>query len=257
MKYVIRDDVPPLGSFAGTPAKISSHEIENQFTEGRIFKDEGNNFYTYGAYIVSCRDELFASEGLPGNHFKNVGEKHHNSGTSFKTVYTCKDYSSPGKGPMDNYFAYAIQSFGFKLERVAKKEMSEIVKSVSCSIDEAITNYFEPIMGSPKDGDLVVYQSQYTNLLLDGSLIKAGSNTHAGIYRDTKSNGHSPNGGTVESKWGWWGNSFVFQHDMFFVPTCYGDIIKFYRLKPEELSLNNSIFAQENLFLTGDIIDLN
>jgi hypothetical protein len=165
MKYIIKKDALTLGSLAGTPAKISSHEIENQFTEGRVFKDEGNNFYTPGARIVTCRDELYASVGLPGNHFKNGGEKCNNSGTSFKTVYTCKDYSSPGKGPMDNCFAYALQSFGSKLEKLAKKEMSEIVKSVSSSIDEAVTDYFEPVLGSPEDGDLVVYQSQYNNLL--------------------------------------------------------------------------------------------
>ncbi len=258
MKYIIKEESPFLGTMAGTSARISSHESNYQQTEGRVYKDDKSGFTTYGVPIATIREKIAATEKMfgdglnVGTRFQSVGDKHHDNGIYFKTIYICNKYDNPGQGPMDNCFSYALSTFGSKLEKVAKKPMQNIVASVSSSIDKAVKDYFEPVIDCAKDGDLVVYQSQYYHVLTNGGSIDPGSNTHAGIYRDTKSNGYSPNGGTVESKWGWMSNPFVFQHDMFVVPPCYGDIVKFYRLKSE--SGPEEVFLQDDLSLSGQIV---
>jgi hypothetical protein len=130
-----------------------------------------------------------------------------------------------------NCFAYALGTFGEKLERLAGKPMAEIQKSVSGSIDEALWLYFDCITDEPQDSDLVVYQTLCREKTPNGSIINARTNTHAGIFRNSKPNWNSPSDGTVEGKWGWLGNPYVFQSDWFFTPDFYGLLAKVYRIK--------------------------
>jgi hypothetical protein len=118
------------------------------------------------------------------------------------------------------------------LETVANLPLQELlVQSSAYGINYIIHLYFENV-DQPEDGDLVVYESSKTldkwNIDID-----AGKSTHAGIYRKSKPNWNSPFGGTIESKWSWWSNPYVFQHDVFFVPDFIGDSAKFYRLKKQ------------------------
>jgi len=221
-----------LGTLAGTEATIESHESENRLTAGRVLmsncadelrKDIDNAWNSYHEFLFYCRYPETAAKGLNyGDKCQKIGEALNGKGTIFKTTYICTEDAEILK-PSLNCFGYALQSFGRKLEILANQPMKEIVASVRSSIDSVVTNSFEPITDKPQDGDLVIYQNR-------------NENTHAGIYRDTKAK-NSPEGGTVESKWGFRDNKYVFQHDMFFAPEKYGDIVKFYRLKDVDADL--------------------
>lgn len=141
---------------------------------------------------------------------------------------TVKTYENNDPQRYLNCFAYALGTFGETLENLAGIPMTEIQKSVDQEIDSVVRRYFVNV-DTPIDGDLVVCSvdpgmTAYTT----GGTPVTGT-THAGIYRNTQQNWHSPTGGTVESKWGWLGNRYVFQHDVFFVPHFYGNRVKFYR----------------------------
>jgi hypothetical protein len=129
-----------------------------------------------------------------------------------------------------NCFAYALGTYGEHLEKIAGMEMMEIQKAVCTTIDGIVSKYFHCVQDLPQDGDLAIYQKTIVNHFLAGVTITFNETTHAGIYRDSKPNWNSPRGGTIESKWGW-GNPYIFQHDIFFCPHSYGDIVKFYWLK--------------------------
>lgn len=146
-------------------------------------------------------------------------------GGFFFTVKTCD-----GEERFLNCFAYALGTFGYKLGQLAKKDMTEIQKSVSQTIDHIVSRYFTNVI-EPEDGDLAVYSVAPGRRLHTPRGIEVSGTTHAGVYRKSKPNWNSPSGGSIESKWGWLSNPYVFQHDVFFTPDFYGDQVKFYRIK--------------------------
>ncbi|MBS0289070.1 MAG: hypothetical protein JSS07_03400 [Proteobacteria bacterium] len=134
-----------------------------------------------------------------------------------------------------NCFAYALSTFGEKLEVISGEKMEVIMNSVGQKIDHIVQKYFEPVDDEPNDGDLVIYNStKEIKLPQGGKSIYSNETTHAGIYRKTKPNWNSPCGGSVESKWGWLANPYVFGHDIFFTPYFYGNRAEFYRIKSIE-----------------------
>lgn len=142
---------------------------------------------------------------------------------------TVKTFDDEDERRILNCFAYALGTFGDKLERLTGKNMAEIQKSVSQKIDHVVSRYFKNVV-EPEDGDLAVYNVSPGKILYTPGGKKVSGITHAGVYRKSKPNWNSPSGGTIESKWGWFSNPYVFQHDAFFAPHFYGDQLKFYRL---------------------------
>jgi hypothetical protein len=143
---------------------------------------------------------------------------------------TVKKFEDQSDEAALNCFAYAVGTYGNKLEKLAGQPMKEIQKSVDDTIDSVVKKYFtnisEPNM--PRDGDLVVYSIPEGEMMQTprGRLVEG--TTHAGIYRE---NNPSCPGGSVESKWGWIDNPGVFQHDVFFAPRYYGGDAKIFRIK--------------------------
>lgn len=230
----IRKERNFLGTFAGTEEFLPSYNSQI-FTYSR-------KYYPFGG-SKDLRNMLSNCEA--GKKYNKLGEEYsftplslrdgRNFGSSytdmqgggfFLTLKTFKDQKQ-----FTNCFGYALSTYGDKLEEIACKNMEELQESAKESIDKALKEYFDPIPGKPMDGDLAVYQTSKYLETPGGRRIKEGKNTHAGIYRKSKPNWNSPFGGTIESKWGWFLNPHVFQHDIFFTPEFYGDTVKFYRLK--------------------------
>lgn len=210
---------PFLGTLAGNISYATSNLNPEQKTYTR----------SYVSFLGSdqLRSNLAKQRDCWG--YKDFGVRTMNlEGGYFKTAESYK-YEEPGEPVADhrrflNCFQYALGTFGNKLEMIAGKSMEQIQDSVSESIDAAVKLYFEPISDEPEDGDLIIYEND------------SGNNVHAGIYRKTAPLERSAHGGTIVSKWGGWGLgrppcTFVFQHDIFFVPEFYGNKAKFYSLK--------------------------
>lgn len=89
-----------------------------------------------------------------------------------------------------------------------------------------LSRFFDPV-DLPREGDMVIYE---------------GTNeypAHYGVFRESKSNWLSPEGGTVESKWNWFRSPYVFQHDLFFVPPFFGNNARFYRVKDQPVEVDH------------------
>lgn len=128
-------------------------------------------------------------------------------------------------------FQYAIEQLKNELEKITNLSIEEICKQVGAyGIQFILDEYFENVE-KVEDGDIAIYyDSKYPNKPL-----------HAGIYRDSRPNWNSPRGGTIESLPRNYLQPYIFQHDMFFVPDEYGDLIKFFRVKKENQLFNFSI----------------
>ena len=219
-----------LGTMAGDQVHLTG--IDKEKTYGRKYKSFGGS------------DDLrkkISKEGSAtfGKGYKDIGEEY-----SFPPFDPTKRSSMPGGGyfvtiktyadgdPQRNLncFIYALGTFGSKLEKLAGKEMKEIQESVLATIDHVVEKYFNNVT-EPEEGDLVIYSVSPGNCIFAPGGTQVSGTTHAGVYRKTKPNWNSPPGGSVESKWGFLMNPFVFQHDVFFTPDFYGDQVKFYRLK--------------------------
>jgi len=182
-----------------------------------------------------------------GTGYKDIGEEYSytprwhernfltdmQGGGFFKTVHT---FENTSQDRSLNCFAYALGTFGNKLENLAKEDMQTIQESVALTIDQSVKKYFTNVTTIPEDGDLAVYSIPPGEIMRTPGGLKVSGTTHAGIYRKSEPNWNSPKGGSIESKWGWFGNPYVFQHDVFFVPDFYGNVVKFYRLNtPSQL----------------------
>lgn len=121
---------------------------------------------------------------------------------------------------------YITRILGPQLESISGLTVEELIKQF-CAYGQyyLLECFFEPI-DLPQNGDLVIYQGT------------EDSRPHYGIFRESSPNWNSPSGGTVESKWEWWGSPYVFQHDIFFVPPIYGNVAKFYRVKSERVNVD-------------------
>lgn len=157
-----------------------------------------------------------------GTGYKKIGEDYSQAGGVFIIKIDFDEFS---EGSDLNCFAYALGTFGERLEILAQKSMNEIQESVSSSIDLVVEHYFENVRDEPEDGDLVIYKS--SGYYMEGQFFQG--TTHAGVYR--KLDDGLNERGAVESKWGWMLNPYVFVHDVFFVPSFYGETVQFYRLK--------------------------
>lgn len=115
--------------------------------------------------------------------------------------------------------SYALKFFGKKLEELSGKKLSRLQdKCTQLGIDSILLPYFKPV-NVPRDGDLVVY--------------RGGELPHAGVYRTSKPNWHSPEGGTVTSKWS---RGHTSQTDVFFISSDVGDVAQFFRIRDEAVS---------------------
>jgi hypothetical protein len=227
---------------AGNPVYMTG--VNQEQTYGRKYESFG------GSDDLRNKISNIGAEHF-GEGYKTIGEQYNFTplrlwdGRPFNTTHssmqggsyflTIKTYNDNDQDQFLNCFKYALGSFGVDLEKLVGKEMKEIQNSVSHTINHVVDEYFMNV-GEPSDGDLVVYSvSPGKSISTPGGALISGT-THAGIYRKTNPNWNSPKGGSVESKWGWLGNPYVFQHDIFFTPDFYGDQVKFYRLK----KLNNT-----------------
>jgi hypothetical protein len=166
-----------------------------------------------------------------------LGEKYSYTPLKYQEYRSGRNFGcSPGTIPGGGFFltvetlpeercqisshAYALNILRDQLQNLSGLPISQIQNQADYySMDYIVSQYFECIK-LPEDGDLVVYY--------DGIKIM-----HSGIHRKSEPNWNSPLGGTVESKWGLF-SSFVFQHDVFFIPNVYGNTAKFYRVKKEK-----------------------
>jgi hypothetical protein len=227
-----------LGTLAGNPRFMPGSN--KQQTYGRKYESFGDSD-DLKKKISIIGDDYF------GKGYKCIGEKYNFTplrlwdGRMFNTTkpssmqgggyfLTIKTYDNEDQERGLNCFAYALGTFGRDLEKLAGKEIKKIQESVLKTINHAVEEYFTNV-DEPEDGDLVVYSVSPEKSIRTPSGIPISGTTHAGVYRKTKRNWNSPKGGSVESKWGWFGNPYVFQHDVFFTPDFYGDQVKFYRLK--------------------------
>lgn len=225
-----------LGTMAGNQHYLIGND--NQLTYGRVYKPFG------GSDIL--RKKLSADDKPFGSHeYKKLGESYSFTPLQFRDgrafgvesttkqgggyFLTVKEYEREDKERFLNCFAYALGHFSEGLERLTGKTINEIQDLVHETIDDVVKKYFVNV-SVPSDGDLAVYSvSPGRYIDLKGQRIEG--TTHAGIYRATQPNWNSPDGGTVESKWGWLANYHIFKHDVFFIPHFYGDTVKFYSLK--------------------------
>ena len=114
----------------------------------------------------------------------------------------------------DDSISYVIKKLGDSLKKSSGLEQQEIVQRIYAYGVEYFLHQFCESVAVPQEGDVVVYpKAKFLQL---------------GIFRESTPNWNSPEGGTVESVWNRWG---AFQHDIFFVPSSYGDTATFYRLK--------------------------
>lgn len=181
---------------------------------GKGYKDIGEEYsFTYSRL----------SDGRPFNTTKPGSMQ---GGGYFLTIKTFDN----AEDQQQSCFEYALGTFGSKLEKLAGKEMKKVQESVERTIDHVVEECFTNVT-EPEDGDLVVYSISPGYYMLTSNGIPISGTTHAGVYRKTEPNWNSPKGGSVESKWGWLLNPYVFQHDVFFTPDFYGNLVKFYRLK--------------------------
>jgi hypothetical protein len=189
----------------------------------RSISEKGNDEYGRGYKVIG---DAYSFTPWPGTPFSGIPRRLQGGGF-FLTV---KTFEETDQDRYLNCYAYALGTFGKDLEKLAEKKMEEIQKSVSLSINEVVKRYFTTVI-APEEGDLVIYSISSGITIRTPGGSRVSGTTHAGIYRKSNPNWNSPEGGTVESKWGWFYNSCVFQHDVFFVPDFYGDTVKFYRLK--------------------------
>lgn len=149
-------------------------------------------------------------------------------------------------------YAYALGTFGTRLEKVAGKSMEELQKSVAeTDIGPIVRKYFENVT-EPRDGDLVIYSHSPGKFYHDYKRRVHSGIMHAGIYRvktvdsemhevlkkwrklagvETESDIKPFQCECVESKWGVWRIPYVFEHEVFFMSPSDGDVVTFYRLK--------------------------
>jgi len=114
---------------------------------------------------------------------------------------------------------YVIHTLGHDLQAISGFSAKELCRQVNAyGVNYLIHHYFTCIK-TPEEGDLIVYTD-----------VKY-SQPQCGIYKNSKPNWNSSEGGTVESKWDWHSNPYVFQHDLFFTPPYFGNVAKFYRIK--------------------------
>jgi hypothetical protein len=231
-----------LGTMAGDQVYLNG--VNGKRTYGRQYKQFGGS-EDLRKKISKVGDEYM------GKGYEDIGNQYNFTplskwdGRPFNTTaskmqgggyfMTVKTYDKNDPERYINCFAYALGTFGKALEKLAGKSLKEIQDSAEYSINHIVERYFENVE-MPQDGDLVVYSIPFGTYLRTPSGVEVTGTTHAGIYRKTDRNWNSPPGGSVESKWGWLGNPYVFQHDVFFAPDFFGDQVKFYRLKKPSAS---------------------
>jgi hypothetical protein len=235
-----------LGTLAGREAFVKSFR---ESTYARIYKSCGfsdDNRYTLSnaanglAYkklgehysVISDEQKLDYNEHRPfgPRNIKDIDDLGYTRGGGF--FLTVKDLAVEGERDI-NCFGYALSTFGEKLVALSGKSSEELIKSAKNNhgMRAIVSDYFTCIAEFPKDGDLAIYQTTKCIKSPGFFTIAPGDITHAGIFRNSKPNWNSPSGGTIESKWGWLSNPYVFQHDVFFTPEFYGDLVTFYRPK--------------------------
>lgn len=160
---------------------------------------------------------------------KQFGERYH------LCLYNCK-----GKKPTDpkergffltleklgkrqkvlsSSLSYALRALKPQLEALSGLKIQEIQEQcIAYGTVYLLHCFFNPVH-VPKDGDLVVYpQIEHTK-------------SQYGLFIKNVSIPGFLGGGTVKSKWSWFSHQYVFQHDVFFIPTSCGNVAQFYRIK--------------------------
>lgn len=113
----------------------------------------------------------------------------------------------------DDAISYVIKKLGDSLKKSSGLDQQEIVQRITAYGVKYFLHHFCDSVDVPEEGDIVVYSNMEVPKL--------------GVFRESKPNWNSPQGGTVESVW----HRCAYQHDIFFVPSTYGNIAAFYRLK--------------------------
>lgn len=127
--------------------------------------------------------------------------------------------------------SYSLDQYSIQLKNISKISINEIkLQAEAYGINFIVNEYFENV-ANPEEGDLVVYWDDQNP-------------RSSGIYKTEQ---------VVESLWnaGFSGH-YVFQHALFFVPTEFGNEVKFYRPKspraqPDDIHLFNEDSIPLNL----------
>lgn len=218
-----------LGALAGEEVFLPGND--NQQTYARKYKqcDSSDDLRRrIGEQNVHARtmDRRFGTEG---EAWKYLGEEYNRTQSGY--FRTIKKYDDSDQERFQTCYAYALGTFGTKLEELAGKKLEEIQKSVQeGDIDPVVRQYFKNVT-EPLDGDLVIYSIAPGKFYRDFRGNFHSGSTHAGIYRVIEANEKSPQCECIESKWGVWRNAYVFQHEVFFMSPADGEEVKFYRLK--------------------------
>jgi hypothetical protein len=175
--------------------------------------------------LHEVRDPQFTTEGVA---WKAMGEEY--SRTQNGYFRTIKQYDHSDQREFLSCYAYALGTFGARLEELVGKKMEEIQASVQeNNIDSIVKRYFKNVT-EPRDGDLVVYSIAPGKAYRDYRGNYHSGTMHAGIYRVIEATEKSPQCECIESKWGVWRNPYVFQHEVFFMSPADGEEVKIFSL---------------------------
>lgn len=208
-----------LGKLAGEEVALSG--IGGQATYGRIYKAVGSS--------DALRQKITDQVKEVGEAWKAMGEEYgRTEGGYFRTV---KTYDRNDHQKFLTCYAYALGTFGNKLEGLVGAPIEEIQEAVrEGDIDPIIEQYFTNVT-EPQDGDLVIYSLKPGEVYESPSGGRYRGSMHGGIYRVLQPSEDSPQSECIESKWGVYFIHHVFQHEVFFASTYDGSEVRFYRLK--------------------------
>ncbi len=242
---------PFLGTMAGTPSYSPGLHGEPTYT--RTYKPFGGAVYKYPqGYVeyIEVREKIqricsfgtdhYLPHGLgysytperlrDGRAFGTVPSEEYSGGGYFLVKHT---YEDSDQNRFRSGLQYAMRIFETRIKEQYNASISheEFSDEKHC-FNQFVLRYFTPISypDVPKDGDLAVYENPPGTFMREPTRDVSGT-SHAGIYRATKPNWSSSQGGSIESKWGYLFSKYVYDHEVFLTPKYFGDTVKFYRFR--------------------------
>lgn len=167
-------------------------------------------------------DDIFG-----GDAYKRMGEDYRAQGKGFFATHKKLDEEG-----IPLVLSYTLKSYAKNLENLTNLPFVTINNLYKAyGFTYIIHEYFDSV-DEPKDGNLVVYQAEASFVDRSSKIAcHEGDVLHAGVYREFELNSTSVTSGIVESRWSNLLTPYIFQHDPFFVPSFFGNVIKFYQPK--------------------------
>ncbi|HEY5260179.1 MAG TPA: hypothetical protein VIJ46_05975 [Rhabdochlamydiaceae bacterium] len=246
------------GALAGEEVFLPG--IDDQPTYGRKYKPcASSDDLRERLGEVNIYTKLDPRFTMEGEAWKAMGEEY--SRTTSGYFHTVKEYAGEDQRRYLTCYAYALGTFGAKLEEVAGKSMGEIQQFVKNGDIAPVLRHCFTNVTEPRDGDLVIYSIAPGKLYRDYRGNSHSGPMHAGIYRliptETEiyevfkkwrqrlgiidPNKKPPQLECIESKWGVWRIPYVFQHEVFFMSPMDGEEVTFYRLNDPSSSFKENL----------------